>query len=167
MADHSVQISFDLPGERQLESYFDHLVHIPDDWRPAWEHMAEDFWASEEREFDTEGQRTWAPLSPRYAKWKERHYPGMPMLVRTGALKLSLTQPDAKGAVYDVFPTELQLGTDLKTRNGQYTLGMLHQTGTRRGMPPRPPVKIRSDLQSKWNERLTNWLREELDYKGG
>ena len=168
MANGHVKVTIEMIGQTPLETYFDHISHIPDDWRDAWEPMADDFRSAEAEIFAEEGPG-WAPLRPRYAAWKARHYPGMPMLVRTGALQLSLTDPHAEGAIYDIYPTTMELGTDLKTtnRNGkQYTLGMLHQTGTRRGMTARPPVIIRPALQQQWNQRLTRWLQDELNYEG-
>ncbi len=39
----------------------------------------------------------WAPLSPRYAAWKATHYPGRPLMVRTGRLKQSLTHDGPEG----------------------------------------------------------------------
>ena len=163
--DHSVKVKIEMIGMTALESIFDHVKQIPDDWRNAWEPMAEDFHAAEAQIFAEQGPG-YAPLRPRYAAWKAKHYPGMPILVRTGALELSLTDPTADGAIYEINPTSMELGTDLKTRDGHYTLGMLHQTGTRRGMPARPPVIIRPELQKKWNDRLAKWLRDEIGYDG-
>ena len=163
--EHSIKISMDVAGTRALESFFDHAYHVPDDWRGAWEPMAEDFWQAEREIFAQEGPG-WAELTPKYKAWKTKHYPGMPLLVRTGALEASLTQFDAEGAIYDVYPTEMSLGTDLKVRDGKYTLGMLHQTGTRRGLPPRPPLQVKPGLQRQWNRRLATWMREEFGYQG-
>ncbi len=39
------------------------------------------------RNFDAEGRPSWPRLSPRYAAWKEAHYPGRPILVLTGDMK--------------------------------------------------------------------------------
>ncbi len=164
-ANQSIKVSLDVAGERALESFFDHAYHVPDDWRDAWEPMAEDFWEAERQTFAEEGPG-WAELRPKYKAWKDKHYPGAPILVRSGALEASLTEPNADGAIYEVYPKEMSLGTDLKVRNGKYTLGMLHQTGTRRGMPARPPVIIKPGLQQAWNRRLATWMREEFGYQG-
>lgn len=171
MQDSSVRVRVEMIGQVALESYFDHVSHIPDDWRGAWEPMADDFRASEAQIFAEEGPG-WAALTPASAKWKAKHYPGMPLLVRSGALEVSLTQADSEGNINELYPTEMRLGTDLKVRGGKYTLGMLHQTGTRphkgspNGMVARPPVIVRPALQAQWNQRLAAWLREELGYTG-
>lgn len=162
-----LEIHFQLMGEEKFARAFDHIEHIPDDFRPAWEGVAEDFWEHERETFDAEGPG-WRPLSPRYKAWKDKRFPGAPILVRTGALRNSLTDGNAPGAIYDVRPLELQLGTDLKTKNG-YTLGTIHQTGSlkvRDRPPKRPPVNITMGLRKKWNKRLERWLRDELNYQG-
>lgn len=74
------------------------------------------------RNFDTEGQFSdpgtgWAPLSPGYAAWKERHYPGRRILHRTGALETSLTFDGEKpgdGGFFEVSRTALVFGTRIK-----------------------------------------------------
>lgn len=44
-----------------------------------------------ERNFEQEGRpRPWAPLSPRYARWKERFAPGRGILELTGRLRRSI-----------------------------------------------------------------------------
>lgn len=164
---YRIEVSMEMKGERALESYFDHVQHVPDDFRGAWEPMSEDFWQQNRETFAEQGPG-WRPLTYHYAKWKEAHYPGMPILVRTGALQASLTDGTADGAIYDVRPLTLELGTDLKTKDG-YTLGTLHQFGSvkvRDHPPKRPPVRITPQLQKNWNRRLVNWLRDEMDYRG-
>lgn len=65
------------------------------DLRPIWPAVRRYFHDTEALAFASEGgdQRTgrWKPLSPAYAKWKARHYPGKGILERTGALWKSLT----------------------------------------------------------------------------
>jgi phage gpG-like protein len=41
----------------------------------------------------------WPALSEKYKIWKEKHFPGMPLLVRTGALKKSMTQEKFRGNI--------------------------------------------------------------------
>lgn len=36
----------------------------------------------------------WRPLSPGYAAWKAAHFPGQPLLVRSGEGKAAATRPD-------------------------------------------------------------------------
>ena len=81
-------------------------------------------------EFATQGQTQtpkWPALSPRYAAWKARHYPGKPMLRMTDALMRSITGRGAQGAVYELSTHTLTLGTDIETPTGGWNLGLLHQ----------------------------------------
>lgn len=163
----NIKFRIDMIGQTAIENMFEYVSHIPDDFRDAWEPMAEDFRSSEAEIFAEEGPG-WAPLAPAYGKWKAKHYPGMPILVRSGALEVSLTQADSDGNINEIYPLEMMLGTDLKVPGGKYTLGMLHQTGTRphkrspNGMPARPPVIIRPGLQEQWHRRLAKWLEDEM-----
>ena len=165
----TLHITFDIPGERALSSYFEHMYHVPDDFRDVWEQMSEDFWAQNEQTFAEEGPG-WRPLAPstRWDRLYRGYPPSHPILVRTGALRDSLTDGTAEGAIYEVYPQELTLGSDLKTKNG-YTLATLHQFGSMKVAdhpPKRPPVQITGELQTRWNQRLATWLREEFAYGG-
>ncbi|MFB5192655.1 phage virion morphogenesis protein [Alicyclobacillus fastidiosus] len=166
MADHSIKVVVDLVGERALESLFDHVEHIPDDWRDPFEKMAEDFWDQNKETFDAEGPG-WKPLA-QSTKWDRvyKGFPVAPILVRTGALRDSLTGGFAKDSIFEVFPTRMEIGTSTP-------YAMYHQTGNLKGKyppgthpPKRSPVVITSALQKKWDQRLVDWLRDEINYQG-
>lgn len=60
----------------------------------------------------------WAPLSDNpegkgYATWKARHYPGKPILVRTGALKKSMITKGAEGNITAIGKTQAIFGTSI------------------------------------------------------
>lgn len=162
----SLHIEFDFPDGNKFHRMFNNLEQIPDDFSEPLSQMADDFYSEEERIFNEEGPG-WAPLKPEVQKRKERKFPGAPILVRTGALKASLTSDKAKGSVYELTPDTLKLGTSLKTPDGNYNLGLLHQFGApRNNMPARPPIQQTQRLQRSWENRMATWLREEIDYKG-
>lgn len=169
----SIHFRYELDGETKLAGFLNHLYHVPDDFRPLWEWMAEDFWEHEKQAFDAEGPG-WASLK-RSTQWNRLYSgypPSHPILVRTGALRASLTDGNADGAINEMYPTEMSVGTDLKTPDGRYTLGMLHQTGTRphkrspNGMVARPPVIIGPELRESWRSDITTWFQEEFEYRG-
>jgi hypothetical protein len=104
-------------------------VYWEDYFLPAW-------YRSIGANFETQGASTgdqWAPLSLKYNAWKQRHWPGLPTNVLSGALRESLTFPFDQNAVKDVTPTSLTVGTSV-------SYGMYVQLGTRR-MPRRPVLK--------------------------
>jgi len=132
---------------------------------PAWREIVKVLERMVDVNFTTEGsfsRAPWPPLSPRYAEWKARHYPGRRMLRRTDELYESLVRR-GKGHVEIITPTALVWGT-------RVPYAIYHQRGTgaartrgrkmvqlkntprmgrkvyeragqfRSGMPPRPPI---------------------------
>ncbi len=83
-----VSIDIDPPAAR-LASKIEGWADLVDDHRPFFDD-AEDLIANHERRhFATEGASTggaWSRLSPRYKKWKDEHFPGMPILQLRGHL---------------------------------------------------------------------------------
>jgi phage gpG-like protein len=65
------------------------------DAAPAFEAMADHQAAVNTKQFTSRGaygSGGWAPLSPQYAAWKARHYPGKGTLELSGDLRDSLTK---------------------------------------------------------------------------
>ena len=108
------------------------------------------------KQFDAEGAGpiagSWAPLSVSYAKWKEAHYPGKPLLVRTGALKAALTGPGA-GARRDISGDSLTFGTT------GIPYASFHQTGTGK-MPARPEFDFGPDFDAAMQAATEAGVRE-------
>lgn len=105
------------------------------------------------RNFASEGAesafgRTWPPLSPRYRKWKQKHYPGQPILVRTGALRKSLTETPM--GVHEVTRTTIRLGSGLP-------YARYHQTGGPH-LPKRPPIALYEWQKRDLVRTLQRWL---------
>jgi phage gpG-like protein len=122
---------------RQLARYIDRV----DDLRPALHRIARNLAAHNAENFDTEGVTgvygRWAPLSPKYRAWKEKHYPGKPILVRTGALRRELTGSPL--GIEDVTTRSIRMGTNVP-------YARYHQTGTHR-MPRRQPVSLNEQMR--------------------
>lgn len=55
----------------------------------------------------------WKALSPKYAIWKNRHYPGQPILVLTGTLKASMITEGAPGNFTFIGKNNAIFGTDV------------------------------------------------------
>lgn len=128
----AIRLRLEVLGEDALDRTLV-SVEAAQDMRPAFEEVAEEFLRAERRQFASEGgfgSGGWAPLSPPYAAWKARHYPGKPILRRTDELFRSLTQGPA---VRVITPTLLRLGSDVAH-------GPPHQLG--KGVPRRRPVEL-------------------------
>lgn len=91
-------------------------------WAPILLQEQKPFWKDEK---DPTFGRPWAKLSPGYAAWKDKKYPGQPILRATGKM-----EDTAKIVPYR---TGFNVNT---TRYGAY-----HQFGTRK-MPARPWMGI-------------------------
>ncbi|KWW97403.1 hypothetical protein LI90_4375 (plasmid) [Carbonactinospora thermoautotrophica] len=141
----AVRITFSFYGDTQLDRTLARFADNVQDARPVWEVLAERFRRAETRQFRSEGRYAsggWDPLSPRYAAWKARNYPGATILVRTGALRDSLTKRPFGIEVIE--PSFMVVGSDVE-------YGVYHQQGTER-MPRRRPVEF-----TEWERR--EWVR--------
>lgn len=108
-------------------------------------------------QFEGEGvgprRGSWAPLKPKYAAWKARHFPGRAPLVRTGRLRAALTQSSAGGALRHYTRTELRYGT------AGVPYASFHQTGTDR-MVDRPPFDFGPDAEARLKGESLEAMRE-------
>lgn len=93
-------------------------------------------------QFDGEGvgpSGRWKQLSAKYAQWKARVFPGMPILQRTGALRDGLTNSSSATAIRSISGDSLTYGASVD-------YGSLHQRGTSK-MPARPPIDLGPDFE--------------------
>lgn len=108
------------------------------DYRPIWPVIEDDFYALEKRQFESEGVsggERWQELSADYAGWKETHYPGKPILERTGDLVHSLTNPHDPNAVCVEERKMLTLGS-------RVPYAIYHQSiEPRKRLPRRPEIQ--------------------------
>ncbi len=98
---------------------------------PLFDQIADDFANTQRENFRTAGAvyGLWTPLSPAYAAWKEAHYPGQPILTRTGLLRDSLSSRPF--GVEHIDQNRMVLGT-------QVPYARYHQDGA--GLPRRPMI---------------------------
>lgn len=99
---------------------------------------------------------SWVELSPDYAAWKAKNYPGQPILQRTGAMYRALTDGN------DPHALRASAGSDtfeFGTRGLEYP--SFHQLGTIR-MVDRPPFDFGSDFQRDLQQAGMDAVREAL-----
>lgn len=90
----AVRLQFSIDGEDIVNVALPRFRTQLGDLREFWiRYAAPKLYRDIQDNFESEGGSVggWPPLSPAYAKWKAKHYPGRPMLVRKGPLKKSLT----------------------------------------------------------------------------
>ncbi len=158
-----MKLMLELLGQQIVIEEFRAMQSRVSDLRPVWRIIARDLMKFEETVFTTRGQALgapWAPLSPRYARWKERRYPGRPQMVLSGRLLESLTDESSDDMILITEPHELIFGTARKV--GRWYLGTLHQLGTRR-MPQRLIMpthysQLPAGMVDRWERILGRWI---------
>lgn len=151
MAQEGVIFEISILGEPQIQRLLDGVIYRGQDLRPVWQLILADFKVLEGQQFATEGGlgRPWPPLSPQYAAWKAKHYPGMPILVRTGRLRESLIGR-TRDTIEEMTRDTLRMGTAVP-------YAIYHQAGTKK-MPPRPPIVFPEKAKDRWSRLIHAYL---------
>lgn len=146
----ATRLTFAVFGDVQVDRTLEGIEENVADMRPAWSALRQRFLTIERRQFATQGGYSggWSPLSPAYARWKARHYPGKTILRRTDALWRSLTE----GPMVAVLePDYMVLGTSVEY--AEY-----HQLGGGR-LPRRRPVELADAERREWVKVLQSFIR--------
>lgn len=147
-----VSFRIDVAGVQVVSRDLARARHRVGDLRPALNALAAILVEENRANFSSEGAASvygrWDPLSPNYRRWKEKHYPGKPILVRTGALEASLTSLPM--GVQTATSTTISLGTDIE-------YARYHQTGTR-NMPRRAPVALTERAKRDMVKVIQKWI---------
>ena len=119
------------------------------------------------RIFATEGYGTWAPLSPRYARQKAKHYPGKTILRRKDTFFQAVTRKDVQGNRYFRDADEMAWGVDIAWFKSTYGFPypVAHEFGTDK-MPARPVFSTAAEseiLQNKLVEGLKEYLHKKIN----
>jgi phage gpG-like protein len=147
-----LHIEIQPPGEAPIKRALVLYQRIQD-LSPAFQQMLPTIQQYTEAYFTKEGAHEgnphFPPLSPQYAKWKQKHYPNAPILTRTGRLRQSLSSqtPDS---IAHISPLSLTFGT-------RTPYAIYHQLGTYK-MPRRPPIRLSKPLTTKLLTILRNYL---------
>jgi phage gpG-like protein len=144
------------PVENALATFEESLA----EQSPALMRIADDFREMIAQQFASEGQAEGTPWPPRKfssARSTRRGVqagrgPASPLLIRTGALRDSLTTPGAAGPVEELEGYSITLGSRLPYAS-------YHQTGTRR-MPARPIIVLSGTRAERWTEIVRRSLEE-------
>ena len=149
------QLTFEVDGDVQLSRAFSRFAEDVKDAREPFEEVAEDFRNIMSKQFGTEGtygSGGWAPLSPNYAEWKARNYPGARILERTGLLRDSLEGANPY-TIREIRPLEMTVGTKVP-------YGIFHQRGTKK-MPQRKIINLTEADKTRWTKIFHKWLVEQ------
>jgi len=136
------------PDEAQFSRAFSRFGNNISDFSRPFEQIADNFYEGEKEMFSSQGGAAggWAKLSPQYAEWKARNYPGRPILQRTGAMMESFTGRSGPFSRFSLSPKRLEMGAD--TPYAGY-----HQKGMGK-MPKREVVKLTERQKREWMKHI-------------
>lgn len=124
------------------------------DLREPFQEISEDFFKAEEKNFRAKGTpQLFRPLSPKYAAWKKKHFPGKPIMRLTDRLINSLTgknQADAQDTIRLIGKKAAEFGTAVPYAHR-------HQAGTK-GMPKRKIVQLTEKIKRRWMYIMHQWV---------
>ena len=123
-----------------------------------WESLAPLIAEAADNIFASEGRGAWPQLSPAYARWKERNFPGKGILDLTGAYISAATQIGAPHNLIEVGPDHLTYGVE------GLDYPIFHESGTDR-LPARPVFDLLAedeDLSSNVKEALSEHINQKL-----
>lgn len=156
-----VHLRFEVDGKAALSRVLTGIADDVENWKPALEDMASDFYRTQGDVFASggaaEGLSAWPALSPAYTIWKRNNYGGRPILVLSGRLRSALTTSGA-GSIKRVTERNLELGANVPV--GGHNLAALHQHGTSR-MPARPVLRLTDPQKKRWVSILHTYLFEQ------
>jgi hypothetical protein len=160
--------SFAISGDVLWHYDFSRFAEVVHDWRPAFEKIVADFKAGEIRQFATEGEYGsggWPELSPRYAKWKEQHWPGRPILVASGLLRTAATEPRVEMTDQDLvmiiddagdYQVYSKRAGGMVTRHKPAVAGY-HQAGAG-ALPVRKVVQLPAEQVVRWRKIFHSYM---------
>jgi len=142
-------LSFEIEGEKQISAGLDYVGKELKDFRKPLKKSSELLLKTWEQNFDAQGStlgEPWQRLSPKYAAWKAKRYPGKGILVRTGKMRKSF-----RDSVTSVSATLTN-----PTPYFRY-----HQSNASRGtLPRRVMMKIDRQRVDGILRIFTEWLNE-------
>lgn len=145
-----IQFTAEVDGLETVSRAFNRVDQFISDFRNIWPAVIEEFYKIESEQFGSEGSQGasghYAALSKPYERFKAIHFPGKPILQATGALKDSLTGPDALDSILRPEADQLTIGTGLP-------YAIWHQRGTGR-MPSRPPIAMNEDSKRRLQKAI-------------
>lgn len=146
-----IKLQFQVAGDVQLSRGIERFADDVKDLRKPFKEIAASFKKIEEKQFGSQGgygSGGWAALRESTIARKERGGYPMTIMVRSGALRDSLTK-GASGAIVEIHPLDLTLGTGLPH-------AIFHQKGI--GVVARPLIQLTEQDKRDWMKILQKYL---------
>ncbi len=155
----SIEANIETTGGEEIQRVLREAGERQADLTGAWMQIQKQFQEEQAEVFSASGaaggRAAWAALSEPYARWKSRHYPGLPILVLSGRLRDSLTRADAPDAIREITPDSLVIGSTRAV--GKWWLGVLHHIGAGH-LPKRKAIRVTPRQEKRWGDIIGRWL---------
>lgn len=157
----AILLSWEVIGADSVKKGLAAIQDAIQDLTPFWKEVfAPKYFAAVQDLFSTSGTprgeggrfsgAPWARLTPKYAVWKHKNFPGLPILTRTGKLRESLRWGGSglgASGIFEPQPSFVVAGTAIPYASA-------HQTGTpkmvARPFLPQPNTAVFAPLMLKW-----------------
>lgn len=147
-----LNLQVDVAGEKQVDETLVGMIRLVEDWSPAFERIGDSFRDHTGQVFATEGAANasgkWPSLSEKYAKWKEKNFPGHPILTREGHLRNALSEEGDSGHIEEISAQEMTIGGSRDRPDG-FDLGLTHHEG-RGNNPTRRIIALPGGIVTDW-----------------
>lgn len=146
-----VPYSITIDGETQVSRAFQLAAERAENLSEPFAFIGGLILKSVTEQFDTHGAHglgsRWKPLSPAYKTWKDKHFPGKPILEATGQMRRSMTSPQAvhvqaRRLVYE--PDDPK--------------AIYHQRGNQH-LPQRKIIALSTGDRRQWDRVFLTWIR--------
>lgn len=153
-----VTINVEILGKEVFVRWFNRFSDLVKDWRPAFEQIHANYVQVTRRNFKSQGYpHRFKALSPAYRAWKQKHFPGKPILQRSGGLMDSMLgrgQSTRQHTVKDIKKLSAEFGTTL-------AYALAHQDGVPGRLPKRPPLQLQDRNMVFWSRIIHEWAYRE------
>ncbi len=146
-----MNVSIEIQGDKELISAFESIEDGLKDLRKGktWQRVRQAFYRIQKEQFGSEGgtgaSGKWKPLTPKYAKVKQRKYGNKPINQATGRLYKSLTQAGGE-STFEEQATTMTIGS-----NTPYA-GYVQKA--------RPIIDLTPDQEKKLLEPVERYVRQ-------
>jgi len=163
MPGYAFELNWTVTGDVQLRRRFHDLAGVVDDFEAPLKRIGDEVIYPEIRhQFEAEGDPRWEDLKPDYARRKAAAVGDQPILRYTGGLEASMTDKHAPGSVYQLNSELLEIGSELTTPDGKYSLALIHQKPNEAGpLPARPMMLLRPAAQTLMVMIFHQWIASE------
>lgn len=156
-----INFKFEVEGKTQFNRSFSRADLVISDLRPVWDEIRNEFFDIQREQFKSEGgagsSGQWKPLSTKYARLKNKKYPGKTILRRTDKLFKSLTS-NTSDSIYIPKKDEVAMGTSVK-------YAKYHHNGSGR-LPQREVISFSNRQRNRLTKKIQAKLISEMRKTG-